>query len=124
VHVKYSHRTVAGLVAVAVLAAGGAAISAGPASAAGKAEAAPLFVHADALYCGYYNGSAVTAPGSTTAAVPEVQCLLIHWGYYSGAIDGIFGPVLTVAVRRFQSDHGLPATGIVDSATWSALRNG
>jgi peptidoglycan hydrolase-like protein with peptidoglycan-binding domain len=36
-------------------------------------------------------------------------------------IDGVFGPNTTRAVRRFQSAHGIPSTGIIGSRTWRAL---
>jgi Putative peptidoglycan binding domain len=35
---------------------------------------------------------------------------------------GYFGPQTQQAVRDFQSAHGLPVTGIVDEATWTALQ--
>lgn len=35
--------------------------------------------------------------------------------------DGHFGPVTLAAVKAFQQSAGLPVTGIVDAATWSAL---
>ena len=38
--------------------------------------------------------------------------------------DGIFGPITRGAVERFQRDHGLGMTGIVDARTWAALFNG
>lgn len=37
------------------------------------------------------------------------------------AIDGDFGPKTMSAVERFQTAHGLPATGLIDAATWDAL---
>jgi peptidoglycan hydrolase-like protein with peptidoglycan-binding domain len=36
-------------------------------------------------------------------------------------VDGIFGASTVTAIRAFQSSRGLPITGIVDEATWSAL---
>jgi len=36
-------------------------------------------------------------------------------------VDGDFGPATQQAVANFQASHGLPATGQVDTATWSAL---
>ncbi len=38
--------------------------------------------------------------------------------------DGIFGPITRGAVERFQRDHGLGMTGVVDARTWAALFNG
>jgi len=37
------------------------------------------------------------------------------------SVDGKFGSGTATAVRRWQKDHGLDDTGIVDDATWSAL---
>lgn len=37
------------------------------------------------------------------------------------AIDGSFGPQTESAVLRFQDNHGLPSTGIVDQSTWQQL---
>lgn len=36
-------------------------------------------------------------------------------------VDGDFGAQTQAAVQQFQSAHGLPITGVVDSATWQAL---
>ena len=36
-------------------------------------------------------------------------------------IDGAFGPKTLAAVQAFQTAHGLPATGLIDSVTWQAL---
>lgn len=37
------------------------------------------------------------------------------------AVDGIYGPETTEAVRIFQEITGLPATGDVDRETWNAI---
>jgi Putative peptidoglycan binding domain len=37
------------------------------------------------------------------------------------AIDGAFGPQTRAAVETFQLARGLPVTGVIDSATWTAL---
>lgn len=37
------------------------------------------------------------------------------------AVDGIYGPETTEAVRAFQRANGLPVTGSVDSMTWERL---
>jgi peptidoglycan hydrolase-like protein with peptidoglycan-binding domain len=54
--------------------------------------------------------------GNTTA----LQQKLASLGYNVTA-DGSFGPGTTAAVKQFQTDHKLPATGVVDQATWNAL---
>ncbi|MDX6666491.1 MAG: hypothetical protein QOG68_2697 [Solirubrobacteraceae bacterium] len=39
----------------------------------------------------------------------------------SVTIDGAFGPETDAALRAFQTNHGLPATGVTDAATWAAV---
>lgn len=53
--------------------------------------------------------------GSKSAYVMKLQHLL-HL-----MVDGEFGPNTEAAVRSLQSSAGLPTTGVVDVATWSAL---
>ena len=36
-------------------------------------------------------------------------------------VDGVFGPLTLGRVRDYQTQGGLPVTGLVDAATWSAL---
>jgi peptidoglycan hydrolase-like protein with peptidoglycan-binding domain len=57
-----------------------------------------------------------------TASTTVLQTRLLQLGYTGvGTPDGNFGPATTTAVKQFQTDHGLPATGTVDQATWNAL---
>jgi peptidoglycan L-alanyl-D-glutamate endopeptidase CwlK len=49
------------------------------------------------------------------------QCALAAAGFYSGDLDGSFGPGTEAAVIAFQKQNGLPPTGIVDSQTAAAL---
>jgi TPR repeat protein len=44
--------------------------------------------------------------------VAEIQEGLTALGYYNGPIDGIAGPMTRAAIGKFQSDNGLPATGL------------
>lgn len=36
--------------------------------------------------------------------------------------DGVYGNATQKAVKGFQQAHGMPATGVVDTDTWSALK--
>jgi peptidoglycan hydrolase-like protein with peptidoglycan-binding domain len=42
-------------------------------------------------------------------------------GYYSGPIDGVYGPTTADAVKKLQTANNLPATGWADQATAAAL---
>ena len=65
--------------------------------------------------------AAVLRQGSTGGEVKEVQRRLKKWGYYSGAVDGIFGSGTKKAVISFQKKNGLTADGVVGKATYKAL---
>src|SRR5215204_6624740 len=51
--------------------------------------------------------------GSTGNPVRRAQKRLSLGGYDTGGVDGIFGANTEAAVKRFQSDRGLPEDGIV-----------
>lgn len=59
--------------------------------------------------------------GSTGPDVIRLQDALKQLNYYSGAIDGNFGPITKEAVIEFQKDRGLTADGIVGENTWSQI---
>jgi len=50
-----------------------------------------------------------------------LQTDLTNAGYYTAAIDGIYGAETVAAVQKLQTDKGLPSTGFVDQATSAAL---
>ena len=58
--------------------------------------------------------------GSLGPVVAMLQGVLKTGFGYAGAIDGIFGPVTEAVVRQYQSDSGLPVTGVMDERTWMA----
>lgn len=61
--------------------------------------------------------------GSKGSDVKKAQQLLIAKGYSCGAAgaDGDFGAGTYNAVKKFQTDNGLEADGIVGANTWAAL---
>lgn len=65
--------------------------------------------------------AAVLKEGSRGNDVKTVQDKLRRWGYYSGSVDGIYGPKTKEAVKYFQRKNGLTADGIVGKKTFEAL---
>ncbi|MBE6936475.1 MAG: spore cortex-lytic enzyme [Ruminococcaceae bacterium] len=65
--------------------------------------------------------AAVYSWGSSGPMVTKIQNNLKKWGYYSGAVDGVFGGETSRAVRQFQRKNGLAVDGIVGSSTLAAL---
>ena len=66
-------------------------------------------------------GISYTALALTSSQTRTVQTKLKNWGYYKGAIDGIYGPKTKAAVKSFQSKNGLVSDGIVKPKTAAAL---
>ncbi len=56
-----------------------------------------------------------------TAYTTQLQTELKQVGYYSGPIDGIYGPETVAGVKKLQAESNLPETGFVDAATSVAL---
>ena len=65
--------------------------------------------------------AAVLKNGSRGNDVRTVQTRLKNWGYYKGAVDGIYGSQTVSAVKLFQKRNGLVADGIVGAKTASAI---
>ncbi|MBE9140612.1 peptidoglycan-binding protein [Nodosilinea sp. LEGE 07088] len=63
----------------------------------------------------------VLRPGMEGDVVKQLQQRLRSEGFYSGAIDGIFGSETEAAVRQAQSANDLTVDGIVGPATWGVL---
>lgn len=59
--------------------------------------------------------------GSTGATVTEIQTRLKSWGYYNGAVDGIYGSRTESAVKYFQRTNGLTVDGQAGDKTLAAL---
>lgn len=67
----------------------------------------------------------VPLPASDPTLHPEVvrviQGRLGQLGFYSGAVDGLWGPNMQAAIERFQQGRGLQATGQLNPATITAM---
>ena len=59
--------------------------------------------------------------GTSGDVVSEIQTRLKNWGYYDGAVDGIYGSRTEAAVRWFQEKNGLSVDGQVGDQTLAAL---
>ena len=59
--------------------------------------------------------------GATGETVRKIQQRLSDWGYYSGAVDGIYGSATEAAVRKFQKKNGLTPDGVAGPATLAAI---
>ena len=59
--------------------------------------------------------------GSSGSDVLELQQTLNDLGYECGTPDGKFGSRTALAVKMFQTNHGLTADGVVGALTWAAL---
>ena len=73
-------------------------------------------------YAGLQTALAATyRQGSSGQTVVTIQTKLKNWGYYTGAVDGIYGSATVKAVKYFQQKNGLTADGICGPATLKAL---
>lgn len=65
--------------------------------------------------------AAVLVQGNSGTNVKTLQQKLKNWGYYAGAVDGIFGPKTKAAVISFQKKNKLTPDGVVGTKTLQAL---
>ncbi|MBR5490449.1 MAG: spore cortex-lytic enzyme [Oscillospiraceae bacterium] len=64
-----------------------------------------------------YAGAASYKKGSSGSVVSQIQTLLKNQGFYSSAVDGIYGSGTEAAVKRYQQRFGLKADGIAGPQT-------
>ena len=67
------------------------------------------------------NVIALSRYGSRGSEVSQIQTKLKRWGYYSGAVDGIYGSQTLAAVKYFQRTNGLTVDGIAGTQTLKAM---
>ena len=72
-------------------------------------------------WLGISSQAAVYQQGSQGETVRQIQEKLKRWGYYDGAVDGVYGSGTRKAVEYFQRKNGLTVDGIVGPATLQAL---
>ncbi|MFH8252652.1 peptidoglycan-binding protein [Microbacterium sp. B2969] len=89
-------------------------------SAAVALEMAWLRLFADAGCISDQNQAA--AEEAVRAYTTALQQDLATAGFYTGTVDGIYGPLTVQAVEDLQKAAGLPVTGTVDKATADALQ--
>ncbi len=59
--------------------------------------------------------------GSRGETVKTIQTKLKEWGYYEGAVDGVYGSGTEKAVKYFQEKNGLTADGKAGQKTLDAM---
>ena len=55
--------------------------------------------------------------------VKKLQTLLKTFGYLEGKIDGIFGTLTDLAVKKVEAYLRIPKDGVVDASIWAHLNN-
>jgi peptidoglycan hydrolase-like protein with peptidoglycan-binding domain len=77
-----------------------------------------LGVTADGVYG---PATAAALKGKATGVVVQIQTELAKYGYYTGPIDGKYGPATKDAVMKLQTDLGVTADGLVGAETIAAF---
>lgn len=83
-----------------------------------------LYVYVGIVYVSAENSrisETLSRFGSTGSEVSQIQSRLKNWGYYQGAIDGVYGSQTVAAVKYFQRANGLTIDGIAGDATLAAM---
>jgi len=78
----------------------------------------PYDYYADSLP---YNNNAYNIDPADSATIQAVQRQLLSLGYYSGSIDGVFGPSTRDAVAKYQIANHLNVTGSLSPDTIQSL---
>ena len=65
---------------------------------------------------------ALVGMGDTGLPVADLQFRLESLGYWTGGVNGVFGPLTQQAVWAFQKANGIGRTGIIDPTTRAVFR--
>lgn len=63
----------------------------------------------------------ILSKGMSGESVKALQGVLNAIGYSVGSVDGIFGANTEKSVLKFQKEHDVKQTGVVNSATWTSM---
>jgi N-acetylmuramoyl-L-alanine amidase len=66
-------------------------------------------------------GSRVISQGDEGLDVAVLQQKLKQLNYYTGNIDGLYGPGTAEAVKKFQQDRGLMVDGVFGESSYTAI---
>ena len=69
----------------------------------------------------YFGLNKKTAWAYDTTHISSAQARLKELGYYDGAVNGVYDDATVVAIKNFQSDHGIYVSGAVGGVTANAL---
>jgi hypothetical protein len=73
------------------------------------------------LSAGNAQEESVTPNAATKKTVQQAQQRLRELGYDAGVADGAMGARTSAALKKFQLDHSLPGSGVLDQKTMDAL---
>ncbi|MGB9826202.1 MAG: L,D-transpeptidase family protein, partial [Desulfofundulus sp.] len=71
--------------------------------------------------CGDNEQPLLTTPFHQGQDIANLQQCLSFLGYFKGRATGLYDESTIEAVERFQKDHGLQPTGVVDVFTWQTI---
>ncbi len=85
------------------------------------ATSSVMFITSKVVAQDYYEQTAIINAKSSSSDIKLVQQKLKNWGYYTGAVDGIYGSKTKSAVIKFQRNNKLTVDGIIGNQTLKAM---
>ncbi|GGO46144.1 peptidoglycan-binding domain-containing protein [Streptomyces lasiicapitis] len=101
---------------------GAAVLAAAPTASYAHATAPSAAATTEWRLCMYLGGHPTLKAGDSGEPVRHLQCVLNEvYRYQTVPVTGAFETITEASVKHLQQQFGLPATGVVDAATWTAL---